>query len=60
GVFASGSEWDCRLYDGCPAGPHGADRVVQRITENVLRAFAVGPAGRLHPAHAPDAGPRSP
>jgi hypothetical protein len=50
GVFASGSEWDCRLYDGCPAGPRGADRVVQRITENVLRAFAAGPAGRTHPS----------
>ncbi|MDQ1455980.1 MAG: hypothetical protein QOH28_1600, partial [Actinomycetota bacterium] len=52
GVFAAGAEWDCRLYEGCSNGPRGPDRVVQRITENVLRVFAVGPAGRTHPSRA--------
>jgi hypothetical protein len=44
GVFTSGGEWDCHLFDGCPAGPKGADPAVQRIVENVLRRFARGPA----------------
>ncbi|MDP9335331.1 MAG: hypothetical protein M3Q30_18775 [Actinomycetota bacterium] len=60
GVFAAGAQWDCRLYDGCPSGPRGPDRVVQRITENVLRAFAAGPAGKTHQSRALDSGARSP
>ena len=45
GVFASGAEWDCRLYDGCAAGPKGADPVVQRIVQNVVTALFAGPLG---------------
>jgi hypothetical protein len=50
GVFSTGAEWVCRLYDGCPAGPRGRDSVVTRIVENVLRVFAAGPAGDDHPS----------
>jgi hypothetical protein len=28
-----------------------AERFVDRATENLLRAFAAGPAARVHPAH---------
>jgi hypothetical protein len=53
GVFASGTmRWVCAMR-----GPHcghgltwAAERFVNRATENLLRAFAVGPAGRTHPA----------
>jgi hypothetical protein len=50
GVFATGAPWNCKLYDGCPSGTSSPDKAVQRITENVLRAFAAGPAGTVHPA----------
>lgn len=54
GVFASGTmRWVCALR-GYSCG-HGlnpaAQRFVDRATENLLRAFAAGPAGRAHPAH---------
>jgi hypothetical protein len=52
GVFTTGAPWECKLYDGCPSGSGRPDKTVQRITENVLRAFAAGPAGRAHPSHA--------
>jgi hypothetical protein len=55
GVFATGAPWDCKLYDGCPSGTSRADKHVQRITENVLRAFAAGPAGKSHPTAGSDA-----
>jgi hypothetical protein len=53
GVFASGTmRWVCAMR-----GPHcghgltwAAERFVDRATENMLRAFAAGPAGRQHPA----------
>jgi hypothetical protein len=53
GVFASGSmRWVCAMR-----GPHcghgltwAAERFVNRATDNLLRAFAAGPAGRAHPA----------
>jgi hypothetical protein len=53
GVFASGTmRWVCAMR-----GPHcghgltwAAERFVDRATENLLRAFAAGPAGREHPA----------
>jgi hypothetical protein len=53
GVFASGTmRWVCAMR-----GPHcghgltlAAERFVDRATENLLRAFAAGPAGRTHPA----------
>src|SRR5581483_2643609 len=53
GVFASGTmRWVCAMR-----GPHcghgvswAAERFVDRATQNLLRAFAAGPAGRAHPA----------
>ncbi len=48
----TGAPWECKLYDGCPSGSAGPDKNVQRITENVLRVFVAGPAGRSHPSHA--------
>ncbi|WP_411292890.1 N,N-dimethylformamidase beta subunit family domain-containing protein [Streptomyces sp. CBMA123] len=58
GVFASGTmRWVETLDARGPGGgkaDHGIDShagdVVRKVTENVLRAFAVGPAGRTHPA----------
>ena len=54
GVFASGTmRWVCAMRG--PACGHGltwaAERFVDRATENLLRAFAAGPAGLVHPAH---------
>ncbi|MCU1465192.1 MAG: hypothetical protein JWM72_1120 [Actinomycetia bacterium] len=60
GVFATGAPWNCKLYDGCPSGTSHPDKTVQRITENVMRAFAAGPAGRAHPSHGSDAASSSP
>ena len=53
GVFASGTmRWVCAIR-GTVCG-HGvsvaAHRFVDRATENLLHAFAAGPAGRSHPA----------
>lgn len=53
GVFSSGTmRWVCAMR-GVSCG-HGvsaaAQRFVDRTTENLLRAFAAGPAGRSHPA----------
>jgi len=53
GVFASGTmRWVCALRG--PSCGHGLNRAagqfVDRATENLLRAFAAGPAGRAHPA----------
>jgi len=53
GVFASGTmRWVCAMR-GASCG-HGltraAERFVDRATQNLLRAFAAGPAGRTHPA----------
>jgi hypothetical protein len=60
GVFATGAPWNCKLYDGCPSGTSRPDTTVQRITENVLRAFAAGPAGRAHPSQDSNARSTSP
>lgn len=54
GVFASGTmRWVCAMKG--PYCGHGltwkAHDFVDRATENLLRAFAAGPAGRSHPAH---------
>ena len=51
GVFDAGTiDWACDVGGGCHAsGSTGA--IVRRITDNLLRAFAVGPAGRTHQAH---------
>jgi hypothetical protein len=53
GVFATGTmRWVCAMR-GRACG-HGvtakAAAFVTRVTENMLRAFATGPAGRAHPA----------
>ena len=54
GVFASGTmRWVCAMRG--PACGHGLTRAarafVDRATQNLLRAFAAGPAGRAHPAY---------
>ncbi len=54
GVFASGTmRWVCAMRG--PSCGHGltraAGRFVDRATQNLLRAFAAGPAGHTHPAH---------
>ena len=53
GVFAAGTmRWVCAMRG--PSCGHGltlaAERFVDRATQNLLRAFAAGPAGRTHPA----------
>ncbi len=53
GVFASGTmRWVCAMRGpSCGHGlTRGAERFVDRATQNLLRAFAAGPAGRTHPA----------
>ena len=53
GVFASGTmRWVCAMQGpSCGHGVNrGAQRFVDRATQNLLRAFAAGPAGRAHPA----------
>jgi hypothetical protein len=55
GVFASGTmRWVEGLFAGTPDADYGMDArtgaFVTRTTENLLRAFAAGPAGRLQPA----------
>jgi hypothetical protein len=51
GVFDAGtSAWVCALNNVCGAGTGGplVERAVVTVTSNLLRAFATGPAGRLH------------
>lgn len=49
GVFATGTiNWICAIDASCGAGT--ASQVVRGVTENVLRAFAVGSAGTVHPS----------
>ena len=53
GVFASGTmRWVCAMRG--PSCGHGltlaAESFVDRATQNLLRTFAAGPAGRTHPA----------
>lgn len=53
GVFAAGTmRWVCAMR--VPACGHGvgraAKRFADRATQNLLRVFAAGPAGRTHPA----------
>jgi hypothetical protein len=54
GVVDTGtSSWVCQIDAVCAAGRNSATTAaaVRRVTLNLLRAFAEGPAGRLHPAH---------
>lgn len=71
GVFSSGTmNWSCSVYGttGCRARgiravPARSGNFARRATENILRAFAAGPAARRHPAtdnYARYAGPPSP
>ncbi|NUR29214.1 MAG: hypothetical protein HOV83_25800 [Catenulispora sp.] len=53
GVFATGTmRWNCALVDGgCTDKLDGAAHAfAQKVTENMLLAFAAGPAGKDHPA----------
>lgn len=53
-VFDTGTtNWVPSVADAVEAGPAGGlvQRVVAKVTQNLLLAFATGPAGRLHPAH---------
>lgn len=56
GVFSIGTFWLIpRLKTECPAVAAGAvpdnvDCKIQRLTRNLLRVFAQGPAGREHPS----------
>jgi hypothetical protein len=49
GVFATGTiNWNCAIDGSC--GALDESPVVRGVTENVLRAFAAGPAGVIHPS----------
>jgi hypothetical protein len=53
GVFsASTTYWPCQVGESCR--DHAADpetsRILGTMTDNVLRSFAAGPAGLLHPS----------
>ncbi|NUR64079.1 MAG: hypothetical protein HOV87_36285 [Catenulispora sp.] len=53
GVFATGTmRWNCALVDGgCTDKLDGPSHAfAQKVTANVLLAFAAGPAGKDHPA----------
>jgi hypothetical protein len=53
GVVDTGtSSWICQIDQVCAAGRNSAatSAAVRRITVNLLRAFAAGPAGRVHPS----------
>ena len=53
GVFAGGTTyWPCQLAMSCHdfVVDPGSSRVLTQMTDNVLRAFAAGPAGQLHPS----------
>jgi hypothetical protein len=52
GVFDAGAiAWACSIYAVCaqPVSRRTA-QVTRQVTDNVLRAFAAGPAGEAHPA----------
>ena len=52
GVFTAGTlRWGCALVDRCehPLGGR-VERFVHTVTQNLLRTYAAGPVGRLHPA----------
>jgi hypothetical protein len=53
GVVDTGtSSWVCQIDGVCAAGRNSptTSAAVRRITLNLLRAFAAGPAGRAHPS----------
>lgn len=52
GVFSAGTlSWEPLLDDPCPQGVDTSSACrVQKVTENILRAMAAGPAGAAHPS----------
>lgn len=52
GVFDAGTmAWACAVRDSCQEPvPARTSTVVRTVTDTLLRAFALGPAGRAHPA----------
>jgi hypothetical protein len=52
GVFTAATfGWSPRLLDACPAGPPTTPICkLQKLTENILNAFAEGPAGLKYPS----------
>ncbi len=52
GVFSAGTfGWSPQLDIDCPPAPATDQRCkLARVTENILRAFAAGPAGAAHPS----------
>ena len=52
GVFAAATfGWSPLMLDACPTGtPSTPICKLQKVTENILRAFAKGPAGAAHPS----------
>jgi len=51
GVFTAGTfGWSPRMITPCPTGSTDPDCKLQIVTENILRAFAAGPAGAAHPS----------
>lgn len=52
GVFDAGTiAWSCAVAPSCPPVTARTHQVVRTVTDNLLTAFAKGPAGREHPAH---------
>lgn len=52
GVFDAGTiAWTCAVGRACSAVSGPTHRVVRTVTDNLLTAFAAGPAGSRHPAH---------
>jgi hypothetical protein len=52
GVFDAGTiAWSCAVGPNCPPVTALTHRVVRKVTDNLLTAFAKGPAGSAHPAH---------
>jgi hypothetical protein len=52
GVFSAGTfGWSPLMDSECPAGPPTTGRCkLVKVTENILSAFAAGPAGAAHPS----------
>lgn len=52
GVIDFGTQrWSCAVKPECAPLSLKTTRFVRTVTSNVLRAFAIGPVGRSHPAH---------
>ncbi|MGH9302373.1 MAG: hypothetical protein ACRD0E_10880, partial [Acidimicrobiales bacterium] len=51
GVFASGTNyWVPAIGNGCSGTQLCAAAVANKVTENLLAAYATGPAGVIHPS----------